>query len=421
MTNSSDQINIVRSSMRKVARPASAFGFCTTTSVMCSIVPSGTVYVASPSLLSVTWGASVWENSSPATAAVVGPGELVTVGATVVGAVLVVAGRVVALATVVVTTSVSRWSTASSAASSIAGLTKPNQPSGEERQHPDGADHPAPQPLRQHRCLYERAAGGDGRGAGLLGVDAERQRAPPPFPLPPGGAQPRPHQHRAAGIDADRWRLELGFEAAGRVHQSHPAARLHVAAVLQCQLVGRPETTAQRRLQQREAAVAHRLDDERDRRFEDVDVGTLRRRSRIVSPVGPAAVPGRRGGRISTSTSSCVPGATVIFAGRSVTQPAARPVDVRWKVSSLVAVVDDDDPLDDRRAERDVDLAVDEPGLRRHGRARYAMPPPAAVQAPRRLPRLLWPLPFVGCHPGCRGRQAAWPFRARGHASFVRA
>ena len=128
VTNSSDQFNIGRSSMRNVARPASAFGFCTTTSVMRSVVPSGTVYVASPSWLSVTLGASVWENRSPATAAVVGPGELVTVGATVVGAVLVVAGKVVALATVVVTTSVRRWSTASSAASSIAGLTKPNQP-----------------------------------------------------------------------------------------------------------------------------------------------------------------------------------------------------------------------------------------------------------------------------------------------------
>ena len=50
--------------------------------------------------------------------------------------------------------------------------------------------------------------------------------------------------------------------------------------------------------------------------------------TRTVSDVGPAAVVGRRGGWISTSTGSSEWAGTVSVDGRSVAQPAAIPAGV---------------------------------------------------------------------------------------------
>ena len=262
------------------------------------------------------------------------------------------------------------WATASSAASSIAGRTSANQAPASTATVSSERGDPAPEVLGEHRRLDERAGRGHRGRAALLGLDAEGQRAPAPFPLALRGPDAQACQRRAPGIDPDGRRLELALDPAGRVEQAQPARRLGVAPVVHGQLVGRAEASALGRLEQGDATVAHGLHVERDRRFDHLGVGSLGRDAH-----GEAGRPGggrRQPRRVDLDLDLLLRVRGHRQGGRPQGRPAGRQPGRGEAVGLLlVAVVDDDEPLRRRRAERDVDVGVQERSLRRHGPARY--------------------------------------------------
>ena len=145
--------------------------------------------------------------------------------------------------------------TASSAASRMAGLTTANQPAVSSASTPTIPAIQAPSRSGSTGVCTSVPLAPTVVDAGLLGLDAERQRPSAALPLALVGVHAGPHERRATGLDTGGRRLEVGLQAARRIDEAHPAAGLDVAPVLQRQLVGGTQPAALGRLEQRQAAV----------------------------------------------------------------------------------------------------------------------------------------------------------------------